>query len=98
VRIAANAIVREDQNYLLAVHRERRGHFRPDEASPDDDEAITALGQAPHPLVIVEGAVVDDLVAANDHVGIVWHGCSRDEGNDRLSEEVRTRARALRML
>jgi hypothetical protein len=26
---------------------------------------IPALGQAPHPLVIVQGAVVDDLVAAN---------------------------------
>src|SRR6185437_10695081 len=65
IHMAANGLVREDQRDPLAVHRESRRHLRSNEPAPDNCEAVTVLRQAPHPLVIVERAVVDDLIAAN---------------------------------
>ena len=61
---AADAVAGEGHHHLLAVHRQGGGHLRPDEPAADDREPQAPAGQRPQPLVIVQGAEVDDVVAA----------------------------------
>ena len=59
-----DAILREQHRDMLAVHRQGGGDFRADEAAPDDRKILVIGAELSQPLVVCQGAVVDNLVAA----------------------------------
>ena len=73
----ANRCAREEQDNVFPVHRQRGGDFGADEPAANHREALAALGQPAQPLVIVERAIVDHIIAAPGQAP--WSPAGRQE-------------------
>ena len=54
--------LRDEHRHVASLHPERRGDFAPDKAAADHAEAHALARERAQPAVVVERAVIDDLV------------------------------------
>jgi len=71
----ADPCFREDHRHPVKVERKRGRDLGANEAAADDQEAVMLLGEAAQPVVVSEGAEVDDLVAAERELARPAPGC-----------------------
>ena len=75
--MVADPRTREEHDHILPIHRQCRSDLRADEPAADDREALALFGQRAQPLIIVERAIVDHVIAAPGEAP--WGAAGRQE-------------------